>query len=168
MLITGFIELWRKNSLGATAFCLFGSFWLTVGVYGTIRAAGIFFLEAPEGQQALTALMGIASFVFMIVSLAANWSLPFLFFNLMVMFFLLAGGMKNLTCAKVAGWWGIWTSFLAFYCGAAMLFKDMWGKDILPQKFTKVYEKTACTLFPRCQVDPETGDIEDGDILKKK
>jgi succinate-acetate transporter protein len=72
-------------------------------VYGTIRAAGIFFLEAPEGEQALTALMGMASFVFMIVSFAANWSLPFLFFNLTVMFFLLAGGMKNTTCARVAG-----------------------------------------------------------------
>jgi hypothetical protein len=95
------------------------------------------------------------------------------------------------------GWWGIWTSFLAFYCGAASLFKDMWGKylvygnspkikiccsklylnrccsfffvgmDVLPQRFTKVYDKTSRVLFPRAQVDPETGDIEDGGILKK-
>ena len=166
MLITGFIELWRKNSLGATAFCTYGSFWITVGVYGTIRAAGIFFLEAPEGEQALTALMGMASFVFMIVSLAANWALPFLFFNLTVMFFLLAGGMKNETCAKVAGWWGIWTSALAFYCGAASLFKDMWGKDVLPQRFTKLYDAHSKIWFPRCVV-LENGDIEDGGLLKK-
>ncbi|KAL4535552.1 hypothetical protein Ndes2437A_g06262 [Nannochloris sp. 'desiccata'] len=117
MLITGFIELWRKNSLGATAFCVYGSFWITVGVYGTIRAAGIFFLEAPE-------------------------------------------------VARVAGWWGIWTSFLAFYCGAASLFKDMWGMDILPQRFTKIYEKTSAVWFPRCNVNPETGDIEDGGVMK--
>ncbi|KAL4536875.1 hypothetical protein Ndes2526A_g06376 [Nannochloris sp. 'desiccata'] len=91
MLITGFIELWRKNSLGATAFCVYGSFWITVGVYGTIRAAGIFFLEAPE---------------------------------------------------------------------------DMWGMDILPQRFTKIYEKTSAVWFPRCNVNPETGDIEDGGVMK--
>lgn len=56
--------------------------------------------------------MGFASFVFMVVSLAANLILPFLFFNLMVMFFLLAGGMKNDTCAKVSGYWGVWASIL--------------------------------------------------------
>jgi succinate-acetate transporter protein len=123
-------------------------------------------LEAPEGEQALTVLMGFASLVFMIVSLACNWALPFLFFNLTVMFFLLAGGMKNTTCARVAGWWGIWTSFLAFYCGAANLFKDMWGMDVLPQGFTKVYQKTSRVLFPRCKVNPDTGDIEDGGIMK--
>lgn len=143
-----------------------GSFWITVGVYGTIRAAGIFFLEAPEGEQALVALMGFASFVFMIVSLAANLALPFLFLNLTIMFFLLAGGIKNTTVARVAGWWGIWTSFLAFYCGAASLFKDMWGMDILPQRFTKIYEKTSAVWFPRCNVNPETGDIEDGGVMK--
>lgn len=38
MLVTGFLELYRKNGLGATAFTLYGSFWLTVGVYGIIKA----------------------------------------------------------------------------------------------------------------------------------
>jgi len=200
MLVTGFLELYRKNSLGATAFTVYGkplfynanfcdvlryffaaelipaflaflflysgSFWLTVGVYGTIRAAGIFFVEAPEGEQALVVLMGFASLVFMVVSLAANLALPFLFLNLTIMFFLLAGGIKDTTTARVAGWWGLWVSLLALYNGVAVLFKDMWGMDILPQKFTKIYEKTSGVWFPRCRVDPETGDIEDGDVKK--
>ncbi len=81
-------------------------------MYGTIRAAGIFFLESRDGEQALTIIMGFASFVFFLVSLAANLILPFLFLNLTIMFFLLAGGMNNETCAKVAGYWGVWASII--------------------------------------------------------
>jgi succinate-acetate transporter protein len=31
MLVTGFLELYRHNSLGATAFCTYGAFWIAVG-----------------------------------------------------------------------------------------------------------------------------------------
>ena len=43
-----------------------GSFWISVGVYGVIRTAGIFFLDSPKGQQALTALSGVAGIGFMV------------------------------------------------------------------------------------------------------
>lgn len=36
-----------------------------------------------------------------------------------IMFFLLSGGVKNDTCARVAGWWGVVTSAMAFYIGLA-------------------------------------------------
>lgn len=48
-------------------------------------------------------------------------------------FFLLAGGFKNAVCAKAAGWWGIWASGLAFYNANAILLRDMWKRDVLPQ-----------------------------------
>jgi hypothetical protein len=35
-------------------------------VYGVIRTAGIFFLDSPKGQQALTALFGVAGIGFMV------------------------------------------------------------------------------------------------------
>lgn len=155
MLVTGFLELYRKNILGATAFCVYGSFWLTVGVYGIIRTAGIFFLESPNGEQALTILMGFASFTFMIASLACNIALPFLFLNLTIMFFLLAGGVENTTVARVAGWWGIWTSGIALYCGTATLLRDLWGRDVLPQGFTKRYLRAEKVLFPRVHVETD-------------
>ena len=43
-----------------------GAFWISVGVYGTIRTAGIFFLDSPKGQEALTALFGVAAIGFMV------------------------------------------------------------------------------------------------------
>ena len=47
--------------------------------------AGIFFLQSPNGEQALTVLFGFASLAFMIASLAVNLALPFLFLNLSIM-----------------------------------------------------------------------------------
>lgn len=159
MLVTGFLELYRKNVLGATAFCVYGSFWLTVGVYGIIRTAGIFFLESPNGEQALTILMGFASFTFMIAALACNIALPFLFLNLTIMFFLLAGGVDNTTVARVAGWWGIWTSGIALYVGTATLLRDLWGRDVLPQGFTKMFLRHEKVMFPRVHVETDE-DVE--------
>lgn len=37
--------------------------------YGTIRAAGTYFLDSPHGQEAVTALFGVAAFGFMVRAL---------------------------------------------------------------------------------------------------
>lgn len=112
---------------------------MSFGVYGTIKAAGIFFLDSPHGEQAITALMGIASCIFFVAGFGTNLTLPIFFFHLAVMFFLLAGGFENATCAKVAGWWGLWTALLAFYGAAANLLRDNWSRDVLPQFYNKSF-----------------------------
>lgn len=149
MLIVAVLEVFRRNSLGATAFGTFGAFWISIGVYGTIRAAGVYFLDSPHGQEAVTALFGVAAFGFMVVSIAINLALPIVFFMIGMMFFLLAAGTTRKDVGKAAGWWGIFTSAFAFYIGLAMLFEDMWGREVLPLFYTKVYKRHAKLLFPR-------------------
>lgn len=117
MFVTAILELVRRNALGYAAFGAYGSFFIAVGVHGMCEASGLFFLASVKGQQALTALFGIASFVFLCVSLAICVLLPIAFFMLMIMFFLMAGGFNNETTAKVAGWWGVITAAVAMYCG---------------------------------------------------
>lgn len=166
----------------------YGSFYMSVGVYGTIKAAGIFFLDSPHGEQAISILMGFASVVFFFVSFSTNLVQPILFFNLAVMFFLLAGGFTNDTCGRVAGygyviasnfihdsitllrcpcfnglcwfyglnvccrWWGLYTAGSAFYGGAAVLLRDMWGRDVLPQFYSKHFNAYDRISFPRVVV----------------
>lgn len=55
-----------------------------------------------------------------------------------IMFFLLSAGTTRPNIAKAAGWWGIFTSVLAFYIGMAILFEESWGREILPLFYTKV------------------------------
>lgn len=118
MYVTAILELFRRNSLGYTAFGCYGTFFISVGVFGILQAQGVFFLISIKGQQALTALFGIASIVFCLVSVAICILLPVVFLMLAIMFFLLAGGFVNDTASKAAGWWGVITAALAMYCGA--------------------------------------------------
>ena len=49
---------------------------------------------------------------------------------------------------------------LAFYAGTATLIRDMWGKDLLPQGFTKPFLAIEKVVLPRVEVpghDAETG-----------
>ncbi|KAI3426480.1 hypothetical protein D9Q98_008846 [Chlorella vulgaris] len=149
MLVVAILEIFRRNTLGATAFGTFGAFWLAVGVYGIIRTAGIFFLDSPKGQETITSLFGVAAIGFMCVSVVINAALPLVFLMIGIMFFLLAAGTTRPDVAKAAGWWGIFTSALAFYIGMAMLFEEMWGREVLPLFYTKVYKRHAKMLFPR-------------------
>jgi succinate-acetate transporter protein len=54
------------------------------------------------------------------------WRAQVLFFSLAVLFFLLAGGVKNALCNKVAGWVGIWVAAVAFYDATAILTAEIW------------------------------------------
>ena len=55
-----------------------------------------------------------------------------LFFSLAVLFFLLAGGVKNELCNKVAGWVGIWVAAVAFYDATAILTAEIWDHVSAP------------------------------------
>lgn len=153
MLMVSFFEVLRRNVLGFTAFGIYGAFWLTVGGYGLGQAQGLFFLPNPHGQQALVSLMGIVSFFFMFLSAAICVALPVTFLFLTVMFFMLAAGLVNERVAKAAGWWGLVTAAVALYMGLAFMFEDLWGREILPIFYTKLYKAHAGRLFPRISHD---------------
>lgn len=59
-------------------------------------------------------------------TLRINRALQTLFFSLAVLFFLLAGGVRNALCNKVAGWVGMWVALVAFYCATAILTGEVW------------------------------------------
>lgn len=70
MLLAATMELFRRNSLGFNSFALYGLFFTAYAVYNFGVLRGWFFLPTIKGQQALAALMGIASFIFMVASAA--------------------------------------------------------------------------------------------------
>ena len=68
-----------------------------------------------------------------------------------------------MTIAKVAGWWGLWASLLAFYTGAAVLFRDVWsGRNVLPQGFTVSYLEAEQVLLPSVKLHGNDHDVEAG------
>ncbi|EFN56277.1 hypothetical protein CHLNCDRAFT_22572, partial [Chlorella variabilis] len=133
MLIVAILEMFRRNTLGATVFGTFGAFWIAIEAV-TVMPSDIKVAQAQGGGNCdcLSALFGVAAIGFMCVSVAYNLALPLVFLMIGIMFFLLSAGTTRPNIAKAAGWWGIFTSVLAFYIGMAILFEESWGREILP------------------------------------
>ncbi|EIE19959.1 hypothetical protein COCSUDRAFT_44355 [Coccomyxa subellipsoidea C-169] len=140
--IAGMWEMWKNNSFAAVAFMSYGGFWLSWGLYMILKSANVWTGQSSntpipdysliKTQEMMLSLWGIITFCFFIQTLRINRVLQVVFFSLMVLFFLLAGGIRSETCNKVAGWWGMWVAFICFYAATAILTVDVWGHEYLP------------------------------------
>lgn len=131
--IAGVHEFRRNNTLGYTAFLSYGGFWMALGL------ANIVLMLSPnenvmatgfnlQAMQAMLVMFGLLTGVFWICSFSVNATICSLFFLLMSLFFLLAGGTVNKTCDRVAGYVGFVTAFNAFWLATAEIINEVIGK----------------------------------------
>lgn len=137
-LLAGLWEFRRGNTLGATAFCTYGAFWLAIWFWfhneaaaASSNAVAWFFL----GWAILTA-------IFTIASLKTNHALIAVFFFLTITFLFLAfgqwqaGGVYNVVndpgLAKIGGWLGVVTGLLAWYTAAAVVINSSHKRELVP------------------------------------
>lgn len=133
-LLAGMWEMKNGNSFGATAFSSFGAFWMSLSVYNTMVAVGLF-VPIFKGEQVLMALWGIFTFLMFVCSFATNVAVSSLLFALTVLFALLAATLEflaNEPLMMVTGAWGYLTSAIAFYAATAELLNITRGKVVLP------------------------------------
>ena len=57
--VEGDPALTRCSLSGATPCCSFGAFWMSLAIYTTLAAAGVFTAEAVEGDRLMLTLWGI-------------------------------------------------------------------------------------------------------------
>lgn len=132
-LIAGLHEQKRNNIFGYTAFQVYGGFWMSVGASRFLAVIA----DAPVNSQAVQAmlcLMGIFTFIMLIMTFVMNVTISLLFFLLMSTFFLLAGGVENTKVDKAAGWVGMATAAVAYWLASAELFNDIVGagEELIP------------------------------------
>jgi succinate-acetate transporter protein len=142
--IAGLGEVKRNNLFGYTAFLSYGGFWMSLGTseillkFYTLLGEEDENLEPiginPKGLQAMLSIMGMFTFVLWICTFKQNKALCLLMFSLMMTFFLLAAGVDDWKTDKVAGWFGIVTSAIAFFIAAAELINDIigGGEEVIP------------------------------------
>ncbi|KAI9008608.1 GPR1/FUN34/yaaH family-domain-containing protein [Hyaloraphidium curvatum] len=133
LLMVGQWEMYKKNTFAATAFTVFGGFWLGLAVW---FHAGLAWPAAnpalTKGFTAFLSIWGIFSFVLFLLTLVTNFALCFTFFTLTLTFFLLVGGQYTPGALTAGGYVGIICSLAAMYTGAAVLAAEMLGREVLP------------------------------------
>ncbi|KAI0757792.1 FUN34 transmembrane protein [Daedaleopsis nitida] len=130
--VAGMWEFATQNTFGATAFTMYGGFWMS---FATIFLPGSGVLDAYADEDELNSALGIylmtwfiVTFLLFVASLRRNLGLVVLFFFLTITFLLL-GLSHFLTASAVAlekagGAFGIITALVAFYVGTAELLSD--------------------------------------------
>ncbi|PSC70112.1 GPR1 FUN34 yaaH protein [Micractinium conductrix] len=158
----GLLEYQRRNTFGTVAFCCYGAFWMSLAIFVTLSAAGVYEKTPIEGDRLMLTLWGILTFLLWLCTFHTNVVTCWLFFSLAVLFWLLAGGVgpaeERVTLTKVAGGWGFMVAAVAFYDGTAALMKDVYGRQILPVWPLKPVNKVSLGDFGTKRfVDTEAG-----------
>ncbi|KAL4444068.1 hypothetical protein ABPG75_011805 [Micractinium tetrahymenae] len=157
----GLLEYQRKNTFGTVAFCCYGAFWMSLAIFTTLSAAGVYGQGAAatitKGDRLMLSLWGILTFLLWLCTFHTNIVTCWLFFSLAILFWLLAAGVgNNPTITKFAGGWGFMVAATAFYDGTAALMKDVYGKQILPVFPLKPVNRVSLGDFGTKRfVDPE-------------
>jgi len=132
----GMWEAIRNNLFGFVAFSSYGAFWMGIAI-------DYFFHESlgsekypfdKEMAQAMYSIWGIFTFALWTLTFNLNYTLCTLFFELMILFFVLAAGVKDEGVDKIGGYIGLVTAATAFYLGYIEMLNDIVGKgkEIIP------------------------------------
>ena len=131
-LIAGLQEMKTGNNFGYSAFTAYGAFWIALGLLFLGNNFGVFTASTTDIGWFLVAFT-LYTVIMWIGSMRTNGALAFTFTLLLAGFILLDlahFGFPNLTV--IAGYELMVCALGAWYVMAHIIFKDLWGYDILP------------------------------------
>ncbi|CAH7669348.1 GPR1/FUN34/yaaH family-domain-containing protein [Phakopsora pachyrhizi] len=138
--LAGMWEFASGNTFGATAFSAYGGFWFSFGLI-LLPSTGVVASYASSTAELENALgfylfsWFIFTTIMLIASFKTSVGLVALFFFLDITFLLLGVGKfypEKESLTKAGGAFGLITSFIAWYCAAAILFKAEKSQIKLP------------------------------------
>jgi len=134
--LAGYLEWKKNNTFGATAFTMYGMFWLSLVVIVVLPMTSFGATLKPDGPAMgwYLALWGLFTLMMFIGTLRLICILKVIFLSLTILFFLLAIGKfwPNESLEHFTGYEGIFCGLSAFYAGMAAVINEVHGKDILP------------------------------------
>lgn len=132
--IAGMLDFRKGNEFGATAFCSYGLFWLSLVALILLPEWGI--AEEPSDRAMGWYLFswGVFTAIMFVGSLRTTRALQLVFAALTTLFVLLAvrDWTGSETIGDIAGWEGILTGLLAVYTATAIIWNDVYGRTLLP------------------------------------
>ncbi len=128
-LLAGLMEAPRGNTFGFVAFCSYGAFWITFGLFVEFFAKGV-----PGSAVGTWLLLWAVFTAFMFIGTFALNKMLQIIFGLLLITFLLLGfgefGMGSLH--TLGGYFGLATAVAAMYLGGAEVINEVFGRTVLP------------------------------------
>jgi succinate-acetate transporter protein len=126
----GLLSAARGDTFGFTAFCAFGAFWVSWGLFDAYYAA-----HAPAAFIGwYLFLWGLFTTVMAAGTLRTNRALVLTYIGAILTFYLLAAGEWTSLAAfhQFGGYAGLITGAIAFYLASALVLNEVFGSDVLP------------------------------------
>jgi uncharacterized protein len=144
--IAGTLEFRKGNTFGMTAFTAYGAFWISLAftiIYKPLLLTKVGLEASGKGLAWYLFLWGVFTLFMLVGTFKINRVLQFVFITLVVLFFMLAGGIGwgNTSVIKAAGIVGIFTGAAALYLAMAENINEIYGKTVLPIMPMKVEYK---------------------------
>jgi len=133
-IIAGILEFKNGNTFGATAFCSYGLFWLSLVALLVFPMLGLVAAVGSVSMGAYFIMWGIFTAYMFIGALKMSRGLQVVFLTLAVLFFLLATAeFTGIGLIKtVAGVEGIFCGASAIYVACAQVLNEVYKKIVLP------------------------------------
>jgi succinate-acetate transporter protein len=126
----GLLSMPRGDTFGFTAFCAFGAFWISWGLFDAFYVAHV----PPSFIGWYLFLWGVFTTVMWVGTFRANRALQFTFLGAIFTFYLLGIGEWTgiALLHRLGGYAGMITGVLAFYVASAQVIDEALGSDVLP------------------------------------
>jgi hypothetical protein len=133
-LIAGLVEFGKRNTFGATAFCSYGLFWLSLIALLVFPEWGLGDAPSAGALGGYLFVWGVFTALMFVGSLRTSRALQAVFAALALLFFLLALSewTGSETLRTIAGWEGLVTGALAVYAATAQIWNEVYGRVVLP------------------------------------
>ncbi|MFA8436563.1 MAG: acetate uptake transporter [Marinifilaceae bacterium] len=133
-ILVGMLEFKKNNMFGMIAFTSYGAFWLTLVVLILLPQLGLGTAPSPIAMGWYLTVWGLFSLGLYVATFSMNFAMKLLFATVVALFALLAiADFTGIHLIKtIAGIEGVFCGGLAVYIAMAQLFKETFGRDVLP------------------------------------
>jgi uncharacterized protein len=133
-IIVAIMEFTRGNLFAGAVFGTYGPFWVILGVFNTLYAAGIPAVQLNDANSLFLAMFAVISFYLAVASLRTDLVLTVIIWLIFVGLTVLAvgAGANSIDITEAGGWIVLVFAVLAWYHAAGDIIESTFGRKVLP------------------------------------
>jgi uncharacterized protein len=133
-IIVAIMEFTRGNLFAGAVFGTYGPFWVILGAFNTLYAAGVPPVQLDDATSLFLAVFAVISFYLAIASLRTDLVLTVIIWLIFVGLVVLSigAGANNVDVTEAGGWIVLVFAVLAWYHAAGDIIESTFGRKVLP------------------------------------